>query len=484
MGSGFPLKTFFAALLAATILACSTPAVAFDTGAHSSLTVDALRQSGFSADAIDTTQIANWLTDYYTSRPFVGADQCDLEKLHFDDVFSTVDVAQYWATFTTNTKSLVTSAVHENDVEKFLVVLGMSLHVVQDFYAHSNWVESRQQGIPPFAHRSGTWFSVAPRPATIFTGWYDNCLHFPQGSHPAHGGYAGFPPQAMNHDSYVRPNYTYAYVSAYAATHEWTENLLAWARAINPAFVARVRGYQANPTERERLVRDREAALYISEWAEKPTDHAHVDGHWQGNPSGIFSAFLAYAAAWAAKPDSEVVAKFKSGRYYTTLSRGLYAGDRSPQPPITTIPMQPERVVLFYTYSIEANSSFTGTDSYYGELLVNGVTVPRVYRDAIEYHRAKTQVRRVAIAFVPRNAGPVSFRYQLWNEFRAGSNRAEPVHGNATVANFSCTMLGLLTCTGDLNGQGNDQTHPMITQGNGINGVKVRLVYHSEVPIP
>ncbi|MEA2663102.1 MAG: hypothetical protein QOI11_46, partial [Candidatus Eremiobacteraeota bacterium] len=167
-------QSLAAACAALALILPFAPAAAFDTGPHASITVDAMMRAGFNRKAADAAQVENWLTDYYTSSPTLGssAAQCDLEKLHFDDVFSAGDVANYWSTLLANTKDAVKTAEQHNDVVEFYTVLGMSLHVVQDFYTHSNWVE--QIGASgPYLTRS--WFDTAP-PAGVFTGWYPNCL--------------------------------------------------------------------------------------------------------------------------------------------------------------------------------------------------------------------------------------------------------------------------------------------------------------------
>src|SRR6202035_3140821 len=123
-------KSFIAAFAAA---ACAlvlplTPAAAFDTGPHASITVDAMMRAGFNRAAANATQVENWLTDYYTSSPTLGSSsaQCELEKLHFDDVFSNADIAKYWATLGENTKPAVTAAEQHGDVVEFYTALGIS----------------------------------------------------------------------------------------------------------------------------------------------------------------------------------------------------------------------------------------------------------------------------------------------------------------------------------------------------------------------
>ncbi len=136
-------QSLAAAFAALALILPFAPAAAFDSGPHAGITVDAVMRARFNRSAADTVQVENWLTDYYTWSPTLGsrAAQCDIEKLHFDDVFSTADVGNYWSTLLANTKDAVKAAEQHNDVVEFYTVLGMSLHMVQDFYAYSNWVE-------------------------------------------------------------------------------------------------------------------------------------------------------------------------------------------------------------------------------------------------------------------------------------------------------------------------------------------------------
>ena len=135
------LKALTLAFGLAAMLAA--PAVAFDTGPHASITEQAMALSGYNRAAADAVQVENWLTDYYTSSPTYPSDQqCYLEKLHFDDVFTDADVDAYFKTLLRNTIAAAVKAKADNDYVELYAVLGISLHVVQDFYTHSNWVES------------------------------------------------------------------------------------------------------------------------------------------------------------------------------------------------------------------------------------------------------------------------------------------------------------------------------------------------------
>ena len=67
-------------------------------------------------------------------------------------MFTDSDVDAYWKTLLRNTLAAAAKAKNDNDSIEFYVVLGVSLHVVQDFYAHSNWVEVERLSGPGLRH--------------------------------------------------------------------------------------------------------------------------------------------------------------------------------------------------------------------------------------------------------------------------------------------------------------------------------------------
>src|SRR5262249_17843016 len=151
----------------AILMAFTGTASAFDTAPHFDMTYDVLRSEGFSPTAIQTVQSANFFVDFYE---FMGSDElrkrtihpttncrAQLEDIlrkgdaqHFDDLDSNRAVAEKWDTMLDATKS--TAKAKENlakpDILGLLALLGMSLHNVQDFYTHSNWVEGPPTGPP------------------------------------------------------------------------------------------------------------------------------------------------------------------------------------------------------------------------------------------------------------------------------------------------------------------------------------------------
>jgi hypothetical protein len=96
----------------------------------------------------------------------------ELLKLHFDDVFSTGGITDTWQRYASGTLIGLYFASLEGvtgDVDMAHHVLGVSLHAVQDFYSHSNWVDDP-------ARRCTTWSENAPdmrKLIQLATGAYD-----------------------------------------------------------------------------------------------------------------------------------------------------------------------------------------------------------------------------------------------------------------------------------------------------------------------
>ena len=196
-----------AALLATVaVLATAASASAYDTGPHFEVTSDAMTEEGFGRTAIEVAQVNNWFVDFYEqadSNPFsghggfwkrllAGAIRTEgwsdalidaAQRSHFDSststLFNSVGVTNEWNRLRRAVWTLSREARAKNDPAQLLAVLGMSLHQVQDFYAHTNWVEPESgdgaEG-PGWQARgfgsSPTWFDV-PAPvreaATIYT---------------------------------------------------------------------------------------------------------------------------------------------------------------------------------------------------------------------------------------------------------------------------------------------------------------------------
>ncbi len=162
---------------------------------HQVLTEEAACACGFSEAAISTLK---WHADYIDSYAYnplwwaAGglsrlkvslATYDELAKLHFDDLFFTAQVEANWRRILAGTLLGLLWAKErwlkaQNDAEKRDAVsaaqniLGVSLHAIQDFYAHSNWVDTPNR-------RNRTWFEVPPeerKRMSLWTGAYEKPL--------------------------------------------------------------------------------------------------------------------------------------------------------------------------------------------------------------------------------------------------------------------------------------------------------------------
>jgi len=152
----------------------TTPARAFDTGPHFDMTRDALASEGFGDMPIRIMQISNWFCDLYEQddrNAFSGHQSWNsgtgiftnlltlfrkenwskalvdaAEKLHFDSSNPINNYSQAqneWYRLARKTRELLRDCARRNDLEGMLSIMGMTLHGVQDFYTHSNWVEPK-----------------------------------------------------------------------------------------------------------------------------------------------------------------------------------------------------------------------------------------------------------------------------------------------------------------------------------------------------
>ncbi len=152
---------------------------------HEVLTRDATTAMGFSPHAVD---VIAWHADYidsYLYNPqfwaFGGLSRfkaaqatfAELAKLHFDDNGSTPNVNAAWRRYISGAMAGLLWAADHDDVDAARNILGVTLHATQDFYAHSSWVNTRDQ-------RHRTWFETADgdrEGSWLYTGFYEHPDH-------------------------------------------------------------------------------------------------------------------------------------------------------------------------------------------------------------------------------------------------------------------------------------------------------------------
>lgn len=309
------------AVVATGCLLVGGPAWSFDTGPHMNITRDALSGEGFSETALQVAQVNNWFVDMYEKAPAnpysghapwwktaLGAidllDPLSLfgtleiegwdpdmvhaaDATHFDSTNgghpNAAALTAEWNRLQRAIGTLAREARDKNDPLKLLTVLGASLHQVQDFYSHTNWVEP--QGGPGQAYdgpgwaargfgNTPTWFDISDqvRNSTNLYG-SDNGKSRRDHGHWRSDGNAGLQ-TGMNKDWSGRPYFTEAYIAAYYGTRQWVRAVRA---AVNDdAFWERVIFY----ANREGTSLDYELKGGF--------EMSFYTGHWdgQGEPTG------------------------------------------------------------------------------------------------------------------------------------------------------------------------------------------------------
>lgn len=186
------MRKFFALLALAALL--TSPAAGFDAFWHSQCSQKVGEQFGFTDDAWRIMQLGNFSPDFfgpvaeYAAPKFKGAELELLKQyglnnaqsrnaaifLHFDnlssDLKANADFDLIFVHLLQNTQRLLagySKLPGDERVRKVLtlVTLGASLHAVQDFYSHSDWVHNdfnqsdvKMIALPFGGLRAPTWF--------------------------------------------------------------------------------------------------------------------------------------------------------------------------------------------------------------------------------------------------------------------------------------------------------------------------------------
>jgi hypothetical protein len=288
-------------LATALALAAASPALAYDTGPHSELTGDAMGAEGFGGDAIGVARVNNWFVDLYENssklpysghggfwrRLLTGAIRSEhwrddvvaaADRTHFDSstsyLFNTAGVTHEWDRLRRAVWTISREAAAENDPAKLLTVLGVSLHQLQDFYTHTNWLEPG--GVlggegPDWAGQgfgsSPTWFDIPADKRDAVTIYTANT----QGHPRQHGSWNSDRnrnlTKNMNKDWPGRPLWRESAISAYFASRQWIQAVRSWVG--DDAFWRRVQRYRADQGD---LKHDLTGSFNISLYG----------GHWQG----------------------------------------------------------------------------------------------------------------------------------------------------------------------------------------------------------
>jgi hypothetical protein len=384
MTRSLAVRAATAALLTAAFACAASPAAqAFDTASHNDITVDALTAEGFGKRATDVARVSNWFPDLYFQadnvpssghaglvKTIVGLGFIRNEhwpqalidaakRMHFDfmpgrvpALDSTAGVEAEWDRLRRATFAVIRAAAQNNNVEELLSAIGMTTHQVQDFYAHTNWVEPSN---PPAGNGPGwqargqgsvpTWFDVpkTERDKVVVTG----------DSAPGQRGHGSWQEDgnknlksATGKDWPGRPLNAEAQMAAYFATRQWVRALRTW--VADDAFWARAQRYASNLSA---LNHDISGAFNISWQAGRWAGEGGVCTPFCGEDSGAGGSLLGL--------DLSVKAYFLTrGRtiFRRTFERVVrqISADNPPAVPLSAVPVQSSAELQAQTQFVRA----------------------------------------------------------------------------------------------------------------------------------
>jgi hypothetical protein len=243
-------------------------------------------QNGFSSDARLMAQFGNYITDFFSAVDLEAAYKHlpggggagwpsglhginieDMARMHFDALTSEAQVEHQWKTLEANTVAALAKWNSDPSVKPgyrgilVLTILGASLHAVQDFYSHSNWLKVAGGGAP-------LWFDVPQakrKNLDVRTGWY------PDGSTPGLLYH-----KDENKDSTGRPMNAEAFEAATRASVDWVKRIVAASPEIPWATV---RAWQPEPVRIAGPWLRTADATFI-------TTTSILAGHWDGPTPG------------------------------------------------------------------------------------------------------------------------------------------------------------------------------------------------------
>lgn len=462
-------------LAAGLLTGISSAARAFDTGPHNDLTREVMNQIGMNENAVRTVQLENWLVDYYSNtKTFSEENRQPLENLHFDGLETTENVTHYWDRLTINTKAAVQEAAREKNAMKVLALTGMSLHAVQDFYTHSNWVETHPASGADY--NTVTWFDTKQHTG-VRTGSYPN-------SNPVkptdHGNYD----QGINHDSQSRPEFGRAYVHAYAASRQWVAQIQDWVNEVDPEVWKAAQNISLSDDDKKALENGLNAAYRVSLWVTPEGN----DGHWKGKGSGYTVNFVAAVASWVAASGGPFVRHFRDDKWHLLLSggqgseaqalgKGTIAPAEGDVPEVKHISIN-KKVVLVRTTEIrelpvkffETKIDVGGTADFYAYIDIDGMRfVENTYQN-----RDNVSMPWETIKFVDEDKESIDIRIEVWDEDipTSGDDHCDICNGpgydqvlryNTQTREISGTIRGIFDSDSKVYGEGgNDKDRAYI----------------------
>ena len=267
-------------------LMLSPSAYAFKQGIHQNITETKLQSDGFSNKSAETVGDANWYTDIYEQTNTAA---------HFDDE----SLAAGSSRLRGKIDSIITNLDNCNKDEA-LKEMGRALHTLQDFYAHSNWVNhwgGVNAGIYSMANPPASLSCSPPTfgPGGVTTGYFSLFGYlYPS---PLITQCASTPSnkcchKEMNKDEPSRPFHGPARASAEAATAEFADR-------VETEILSRYPGAKGQSMVKLLKKDQRDIAFVIDDTGSMSTDLAGVkstvnslvDSISAGNESPRFSLY-------------------------------------------------------------------------------------------------------------------------------------------------------------------------------------------------
>jgi hypothetical protein len=383
------------AVLLVLVLSGSSPAAAYDAGYHFDLTREALIREGCGPDAITVTQIGNYNNDGFESAKAVMRDEtvralyldddwgnlygsagmrdASDDHLHFDALSNFTEVAAAWDALVRNTSHAARDAEAAGDAEGLMTVLGMSLHQLQDFYAHSNWSEIDWGG-------DATWFDVPEadrRAADLYT-----------------SGRVGH--DILHKDCAGRPFFETSYRQAFYASWQWVHLVRSW---VSPAFWDTARAATSEGCDLEAHI-----IRYL----------AWYTGHWKGPSSESRDDNAALGITYMVVAHRGYLDLWRT--YCPTLTGPPETGVSVP---VTIVRVTPQTWLSVRTDRARQTDNDlvwdidpSGSADFYAKITVNGLT----YLEAM--HEDSDDIRPTNwLTLVPLgSAANVRVAYELWDE--------------------------------------------------------------------
>jgi hypothetical protein len=394
---------------------------AFDTGPHQDMTRAAFQDEGFAPGSrvIEIAQVSNWLVDYYSNRPSQLQPEFqrlkrELEHLHFDNLTTLAQVRNTWTRLTLNTHSAVLAAAEDvqsapNAAERYrrlvhlAVVIGASLHPVQDFYSHSNWVELYPMRAGVYGTR--TWFDTPSPDASLRTGLYPSADPV-----EGHGGYD----EGMNQDSYNRPKWPQAYVYGYSASRQWLRAVRQWVEQVEPAVWRELLALQLPVSDASAVTADLTASYLVSLWA---TPFEGKDGTWKGRGSGAVFSFGGVSLGWVLAPNSIIVQRFRGEAAYGPLvrdmeKRGVAPAGDAPRLPRVMLGRRAVQVRTIRAAMLHGGADLLGDTDLYAVVTIAG----QRYVEATQQGRDEIRPQWLSIGLVPDSSDVVPVVYELFDQ--------------------------------------------------------------------